>query len=514
MSVVNKCARCEKSVYPTEELKCLDKVWHKICFKCQECGMTLNMKTYKGFNKRPYCNAHTPVAKHTTVADTPEARRLAENTKIQSQVKYHEEFERNMKGKATQMADDPELQRLKQTSKIISNVEYHREVEKKQDMENRRRFVDGGLPGENEKSHEESGVALHQLNDVLAGINVSESRNSSTTMREIGYSSDSSSQSLRQRTAAIAQQNANASSRYSEAYKLAQDAVAANPNSDRMRNPDVNSNNVRHNSQYVQNSQSYQSVGVNQSAIMTQGQQGYSRQSSQLLHSQKPHSQTQSTPSQGQKQPTQPVMHPNPNAHYYMAGAPTQMAGQFVRPPYNAPAAPYSQNIVAMRPQLQQQQQQQQQLQQQPGAMRPSSSQQAAAYAAAQQQHKGGMYAGPPRGYAQQGAPYHQQQLQQQQQQQMQQHLQQQQMLQQQQQNLAMRSGQQMYPQQIVSPFQQLPGKFQAIYDYTAQDADEVSFSDGDLIVECARVDDGWMFGRVSRTGLKGMIPSNYVVPV
>uniref|UniRef100_A0A182WBW3 EGF-like domain-containing protein n=1 Tax=Anopheles minimus TaxID=112268 RepID=A0A182WBW3_9DIPT len=31
--------------------------WHKTCFKCHECGMTLNMKTYKGFNKLPYCEA-------------------------------------------------------------------------------------------------------------------------------------------------------------------------------------------------------------------------------------------------------------------------------------------------------------------------------------------------------------------------------------------------------------------------------------------------------------------------
>jgi hypothetical protein len=33
------------------------KVWHKGCFKCQECGMALSMKNYKGFNKLPYCNA-------------------------------------------------------------------------------------------------------------------------------------------------------------------------------------------------------------------------------------------------------------------------------------------------------------------------------------------------------------------------------------------------------------------------------------------------------------------------
>uniref|UniRef100_A0A131YRQ4 Nebulin repeat protein n=1 Tax=Rhipicephalus appendiculatus TaxID=34631 RepID=A0A131YRQ4_RHIAP len=132
-----KCARCEKTVYPLEELKCLDKIWHKGCFKCQECNMTLNMKTYKGFNKLPYCSAHCPQAKHTTVADTPEAKRLAENTRIQSQVKYHEDFEK-LKGKVTQVADDPETMRIRQTSKIISNVAYHGELERKNLMEQRR----------------------------------------------------------------------------------------------------------------------------------------------------------------------------------------------------------------------------------------------------------------------------------------------------------------------------------------------------------------------------------------
>ena len=52
-----KCAKCFKTVYPVEEIKCLDKLWHKACFKCQECNMTLNMKNYKGFDKLPYCGA-------------------------------------------------------------------------------------------------------------------------------------------------------------------------------------------------------------------------------------------------------------------------------------------------------------------------------------------------------------------------------------------------------------------------------------------------------------------------
>ncbi|XP_035510793.1 LIM and SH3 domain protein 1 isoform X2 [Morone saxatilis] len=51
------CSRCNLVVYPTEKVNCLDKYWHKGCFSCEVCKMTLNMKNYKGFEKRPYCNA-------------------------------------------------------------------------------------------------------------------------------------------------------------------------------------------------------------------------------------------------------------------------------------------------------------------------------------------------------------------------------------------------------------------------------------------------------------------------
>ncbi|XP_017841928.1 LIM and SH3 domain protein Lasp isoform X6 [Drosophila busckii] len=131
------CARCQKIVYPIEELKCLDKTWHKTCFKCTECGMALNMKTYKGYNKMPYCEAHIPKAKATAIADTPELKRIAENTKIQSNVKYHADFEK-AKGKFTQVADDPETLRIKQNTKHISNVAYHGDLEKKAAMEKQR----------------------------------------------------------------------------------------------------------------------------------------------------------------------------------------------------------------------------------------------------------------------------------------------------------------------------------------------------------------------------------------
>uniref|UniRef100_A0A3B3YW57 LIM and SH3 domain protein 1 n=1 Tax=Poecilia mexicana TaxID=48701 RepID=A0A3B3YW57_9TELE len=124
------CGRCNQVVYPTEKVNCLDKYWHKGCFSCEICKMTLNMKNYKGFEKRPYCNAHYPKTNFTCVADTPENLRLKQQTKMQSQVHYKEDFEKN-KGKGfSVVADTPELQRIKKTQDQISNIKYHEDFEK------------------------------------------------------------------------------------------------------------------------------------------------------------------------------------------------------------------------------------------------------------------------------------------------------------------------------------------------------------------------------------------------
>jgi len=134
-----RCAReeCQKTVYPLEELKCLDKVWHKQCFKCTQCGMTLSMKTYKGYEKKPYCDSHYPKTVPTAVIDTPEMRRVADITKLQSQVQYHADYEK-MKGTKIQLADDPEMERLRQNTKIQSQAQYHGEMEKKKQQDSTR----------------------------------------------------------------------------------------------------------------------------------------------------------------------------------------------------------------------------------------------------------------------------------------------------------------------------------------------------------------------------------------
>ena len=53
------------------------------------------------------------------------------------------------------------------------------------------------------------------------------------------------------------------------------------------------------------------------------------------------------------------------------------------------------------------------------------------------------------------------------------------------------------------------------MYNYEATAHDEVSFNAGDIIINAMSIDDGsWMLGTVVRSGLSGMLPSNYVRPV
>ena len=52
------------------------------------------------------------------------------------------------------------------------------------------------------------------------------------------------------------------------------------------------------------------------------------------------------------------------------------------------------------------------------------------------------------------------------------------------------------------------------MYDYTADDQDEVSFLEGDMFTECEVIDEGWMVGINTRSGERGMLPANYVEAV
>ncbi|KAL5258418.1 hypothetical protein ACHWQZ_G009051 [Mnemiopsis leidyi] len=119
------CARCQKTVYPVEKLSVLDKVWHKGCFKCETCALTLTLKTYKGYNKSPYCNVHYPTTAFTAVADTPENLRLKKQTDNLSLINYHKNYNTSVKGTKMSVADDPESVRAKKSQQQLSSIKYH-----------------------------------------------------------------------------------------------------------------------------------------------------------------------------------------------------------------------------------------------------------------------------------------------------------------------------------------------------------------------------------------------------
>ncbi|KAI8477715.1 hypothetical protein Bbelb_445520, partial [Branchiostoma belcheri] len=79
-------------------------------------------------------------------SDNPEHNRIRSVSKIQSQVKYHEDFEKQ-KGKAYHtVIDDPELTRVKKNTVIQSNLAYQGVKEKLQTMESRRQMIPGEHP--------------------------------------------------------------------------------------------------------------------------------------------------------------------------------------------------------------------------------------------------------------------------------------------------------------------------------------------------------------------------------
>jgi len=53
-----KCAKCEKSVYPLEMIVACNKSWHKSCFRCTHCDSVISLKSFATIDDRPYCKPH------------------------------------------------------------------------------------------------------------------------------------------------------------------------------------------------------------------------------------------------------------------------------------------------------------------------------------------------------------------------------------------------------------------------------------------------------------------------
>jgi len=496
-----KCAKCGKTVYPVEELKCLEKVWHKTCFKCEVCGMILNMKNYKGFNKLPYCGAHVPKAKATVVADTPENLRLAENSKVQSNVKYHADFEAT-KGKFTQIADDPETLRIKANTDVISNITYHDVKGHRDDME-KKRSLQGG--GENVKEAVETVPA---------------------ELRGGGGSQDQHRASQDHGRAPVPQHEEKRMLPPEQQMRMSADYGGGGggrneqqrPSQDRTgHEPFVRPAAVQ---EHGRNSQDY---GNRQQPQQQQPSYSAVNQPS-----------ARSTPANSNR--NQPPPYANPPQQHSQSHLQMQqqqqlrqqqlMKQQQLQQEQQLRQQQYQQQQIQLQQQQQMQQQQQQYNQQQQQQLRQMS----------EHGHKGSYQNQAPTGYGmqqpqQQKSSNHHPTSQQYQDhrrisanQQQQQKLQQQQQLQLQQQQQQLQQ-QQMYKQQqgkTQSAGAPAPAQtrgpsnrcYQAMYDYEAQDTDEVSFKDGDIVINAVFIDEGWMTGTVHRTGQSGMLPANYVEPV
>jgi len=458
-----KCAKCGKTVYPVEELKCLEKIWHKACFKCQVCNMTLSMKNYKGFDKLPYCGAHVPKAKATVVADTPENKRLAENSKTQSTVKYHAEFEAN-KGRFTQIADDPETLRIKAAAEVISNISYHDVKGQKQDQE-KKRSLQGG--GENTAVTPEPGFKTPDPPEDLQ-----------TTNTNHEYTKQPQYQPPPPSTQTAAAPRSSSASSYNSAHQPTSRSTPPNATP-------------------------YQ-TGYNSNQVpphMAGGRGGPPSSHQPPPYANPPQQPYHQPPQQYSQQQQQQLLLQQQQQQLQLKQQQQQMQLK------QQEQMQYAQQ--QRQQQMYHQQQQQQSRQAAPnyghghktsgGGHHPSSHHQKVPQQYSQYQQQPNGYGG--HGYPQQHPGQHQQMADP---------------------RRVQNSHQQpasafKTPVQAAPPPTRVPAGmrcYQAMYDYESQDADEVSFRDGDIIINAAFIDEGWMTGTVHRTGQSGMLPANYVEPV
>ncbi|CAG9794481.1 unnamed protein product [Diatraea saccharalis] len=461
------CARCEKTVYPTEELKCLDKVWHKGCFKCQECGMTLNMRTYKGYGKLPYCEAHVPKAKHTTMAETPELKRIAENTKIQSNVKYHADFEKS-KGKFTQVADDPETLRIKANTKIISNVAYHGDLEKKAQMEKQRQMNENGelvdLPSDNYHQQIENYASEMLPSSVppphLPPKNHYQTPNTQYQTQNTQYPPQNSQ--YQPQNSQYQQQNSHyqQNTQYQGHTQQVQNAQhhvqnthdAVQNTQHRVQNTQHQAQNTQHlaqNAQHIAQNAQHQTQNAQHPTQNTQYQQYPSQNYQQERYSGDQYKKYDDYQYQYEYQNQNQYQGQYQGNQYYGAGGQPKIGRiQDYDPVSDGPRAP-------------------------PNTQRASAT---LIYNSTSDGKRGSQTGG-----------------------------------QQSSRQIGRVTDLDPLATEQAKPNHTSQNVYIAMYDYEATDSDEVSFREGDYICNVSCIDEGWMTGQVLRTGRTGMLPANYV---
>jgi len=78
------CTACGKGVYPLEQISAGAKIYHKICFKCEVCKITLNLKNSQEKGGQLYCNQHVPKEAPTATADRHDLNTIKAVPKIKT----------------------------------------------------------------------------------------------------------------------------------------------------------------------------------------------------------------------------------------------------------------------------------------------------------------------------------------------------------------------------------------------------------------------------------------------
>jgi len=82
MSGAIKCFACGKTLYPMEAIGAGENKYHKFCFKCEVCKITLSLKNSQQKGDLVYCAQHVPKEVPTSTADRADLNRIKEGPKI------------------------------------------------------------------------------------------------------------------------------------------------------------------------------------------------------------------------------------------------------------------------------------------------------------------------------------------------------------------------------------------------------------------------------------------------
>jgi len=104
------CNKCGKVAYPLESIKSGDDTYHKLCFKCNGCGLQLNLKTFKKHSGQVWCPTCTPKEKHTQVSDSISTVKALSAPKVTSGFVAAHKGDKKTEPKASTFGNDKTVQ--------------------------------------------------------------------------------------------------------------------------------------------------------------------------------------------------------------------------------------------------------------------------------------------------------------------------------------------------------------------------------------------------------------------